>query len=939
MNRHYIFGEFIEKEELSLSDVSTLLDRAEDAREVIQRYPTLNIIRLLSKLRERWLDPEYPLRKKTLELLPKLIRFHPTMIKLGLDAMGDLLKAEHINKKLLIELGGREYLDQWSYSAKMEGYLLAQPLGILLHVAPGNVFVSAVDSLIHGMITKNINILKLSKSDPVFPLLFAESLKEVDNYGILSSAFAIVDFKGGNKLIEAEFKQRCNGIIVWGGEETVLSYRKDLPVATKLVEYGPKYSFGIITQAGLQSHNIEDITKKVARDVVLWEQRACSAPQVVFIEKFKDNQNTMQKFMDALATALKAQSKILPQGQLSIDEAVEITKVREAGKFQEIFGDGIIMSSQGNTNWTVIYEKSPAYRLSPLNRTIYIKSFHNLEEILGPMDGFGGYLQTAGILASPKETTAIAKRLVSFGCTRITEIGQMGEGKIGAPHDGTYQFEQLIKWVSIERQRKSLEIFLEEEDSYEGATIWERFKEIVTYAKTKSKFYKEKLNNIKLSDWSDLTSFPIMTRNDIYENAPPKNNNILTAVPRNAYVFGSGGTTGKPKYIYYYYDELNEGTEILAKIYRIAGLHHGDIVGNLFMAGNLWTSFIAVNKALEEVGCVNLPIAGNIELEQIIHYLVTFKANALIGIPSVIIALVEKLERKDIKNVNIEKILYGGEHFPPEAKEYVRRVTGCKRIVSAGYASVDAGPAGYQCLSVDGSIHHLLSNYQYMEIIDTETGDNIKPFEHLTNYSHNNFDGLSNYSLNSNTKHFPQTKTGEIILTNLSRHLMPIIRYRTGDLARWINKPCRCGRVSPLFELLGRCDERIRVGTVDIYPDAIDNAIAKIGSLSHIFQIIAETKRNKDSLIIKVEEKREEQQTIKAHNKKSVKDTHRLGKKVVAEKLKEELINNFHELKEALEEKWLGDLKVEIVSSGKIPRVERSGKIQRVIDQRTASGS
>lgn len=923
MSRHYIFGEFIEKDEFSDLDVSSLLDRAEEAREVIQRYPVLNIIRILSKLRELWMDPEYPLRKKTIAILPELIRFHPTMIKIGLDALCSLLKAEHINKKLSLELGGREYLDQWSYSANMEGYLLAQPLGIILHVAPGNVFVSAVDSLIHGMITKNINILKLSKSDPIFPLLFAESLKEVDNYGILSSAFAIVDFKGGNKLIEREFKKRCNGIIVWGGEETVLAYRKELPVTTKLIEYGPKYSFGIITEAGFKSQTIDNITQKVAKDIVLWEQRACSAPQVIFIENSNNEQTIIEEFIKSLSSALEKQSEILPQGELSIDEAVEITKVRETGKFQEIFEEGKISYSQGNTNWTIIYEKSPDYRLSPLNRTIYIKSFHNLEEILGPMSGFGGYLQTAGILASPQETTSIAKRLVSFGCTRITEIGNMGEGKIGAPHDGTYQFEQLIKWVSIERQRKSEEIFLEEEEHYEGVNVWERFKEVVTYAKTKSEFYEKKLNNIKLSDWKDITSIPILSRNDIYENAPPKNNNILTAVPRNAYVFGSGGTTGKPKYIFYYYDELNEGTEVLAKIYRIAGLRHGDIVGNLFMAGNLWTSFIAVNKALEEVGCVNLPIAGNIDLDQIIHYIVTFKANALIGIPSVIIALVEALEQKHIKDIHIEKILYGGEHFPPEAKEYVKRITGCQRIVSAGYASVDAGPVGYQCPLAQGSTHHLLTDYQYMEILDLETEESIKPI-----------DNIANGRASSSDKILTKSKTGEIVLTNLSRHLMPIIRYRTGDLGRWINKPCQCGRVSPLFELLGRCDERIRVGTVDIYPDAIDNAIAKVGDLSHIFQIIAETKRNKDCLIIKVEEKTEEQQTIKAHNKRSIDNTKQSERKIIAEQLKEELVNNFHELKEALEEKWLGDLKVEVVLPGSIPRVERSGKIQRVLDQR-----
>lgn len=913
MSRHYFFGEFIDKDELTVQDIKTLLGQASLVRDVIQQYPVLNIIRVLSKLREKWLDPDYHLRQKALELLPSIIRFHPAMIQLGIEALGQLLKAEQINKKLLLELGGRERLDRWSYSAEMSGYLLAQPLGIILHVAPSNVFVSAVDSLIHGMITKNVNILKLSNIDPLFPLLFAESIKEVDKYGLLSSSFALVDFRGGNKEIEQEFKQRCNGIIVWGGEETVLSYRQDLPVTTKLIEYGPKYSFGIVTQNGIQVNPPEEIAQKIAHDVVLWEQRACSAPQAIFIEN-KDGFE-LEPFLGKLAEALEDQLQTLPQGELSLDESVEITKARELGKFQEIFGEGLLLTSSGSCRWTIIYEKSPAYKLSPLNRTIYVKLFRNLEDILGPMEGFGGYIQTVGILASPQETTSLAKRLAAFGATRITELGKMGEGKIGAPHDGTYQLGELIKWVSIERERKSEEIFLDEEDSYEIASSWERFKEVVEYARRKSPFYKERLGTILLDDWNDVKKLPILTRDDIYNFAPPRKNDLLTAPLRKAYVFSSGGTTGKPKYIFYYYDELNEGTEVLAKVYRMAGLRHGDVVGNLFMAGNLWTSFIAVNKALEEVGCVNLPIAGNTDMEQIIHYLITFKANALIGIPSVIIALAEEIERREIKELQIEKILYGGEHFPPQAREYVQRVTGCKRIVSAGYASVDGGPIGYQCPASYGAVHHLLTDYQYLEILDLENGETIKPF------------------CSKGAKEV-KSRTGEIVVTNLSRHLMPVIRYRTGDLGRWLNFPCKCGRLSPLFELLGRCDERIRVGTVDIYPDAIDSAIAKIDSLSHIFQIIASKEGHKDILIIKVEEKSFSPQIRTSFSLISQAGDEKDQKDRSSEILKNELLSNYNELEEALKEGWLGSLQIEIVAPGNIKRVKRTGKIQRVVDMR-----
>lgn len=40
---------------------------------------------------------------------------------------------------------------------------------------------------------------------------------------------------------------------------------------------------------------------------------------------------------------------------------------------------------------------------------------------------------------------------------------------------------------------------------------------------------------------------------------------------------------------------------------------------------------------------------------------------------------------------------------------------------------------------------------------------------------------------------------GQVVLTTISRSLMPLVRYRTGDYARWLAGPCPCG--SPLRRL------------------------------------------------------------------------------------------------------------------------------------------
>jgi phenylacetate-coenzyme A ligase PaaK-like adenylate-forming protein len=76
---------------------------------------------------------------------------------------------------------------------------------------------------------------------------------------------------------------------------------------------------------------------------------------------------------------------------------------------------------------------------------------------------------------------------------------------------------------------------------------------------------------------------------------------------------------------------------------------------------------------------------------------------------------------------------------------------------------------------------------------------------------------------------------GEIIVTDLSRRLMPIIRYRTGDGGRWNVNPCPCGRSGPTLKTIdGRdaCYFPLKGG--HIFNPSILNA--PLSALTHLKQ-------------------------------------------------------------------------------------------------------
>src|SRR5690606_24512431 len=90
------------------------------------------------------------------------------------------------------------------------------------------------------------------------------------------------------------------------------------------------------------------------------------------------------------------------------------------------------------------------------------------------------------------------------------------------------------------------------------------------------------------------------------------------------YIFSSGGTTGEPKYLHFSNEEFDHMSDMLALNFRLQGVKPGMIVANLFVAGNLWSSFICVERALEKIGAIQLPIGGLCSSENILMYLKKF---------------------------------------------------------------------------------------------------------------------------------------------------------------------------------------------------------------------------------------------------------------------------------------------------------------------------
>lgn len=894
----YIFGELKEVETLEKDALKSILKEAKEIQKEIKEIKIETILDIFQKVSDAWLDEDYIYRKVALDFLPSRIGFSEEMIVEGIKTMSSLLSKDGMQTRLLSDLEKISYLDDWSYNHHFRGYIKAEPLGVVTHVSAGNVFVGGVDSLIQGIVTKNVNIMKMSTVDPIFPVLFAKSLKDFDHTGVLHKAMALINWKGGTTEIENIIKTVCDAIVVYGGADTIRAYRKNLGLHCKLIEYGPKYSFVMVDGEELYKKGLEESAKLIARDAIMWEQSACSSPHTIYVEG-KEN---AEKLLVAIGKAYDAWATEIPQGIVYEDEAVEITKVRELAKVNKALDDGDYYFSEKNLS-TIVYQSSTEFQISCHNRTLFLKAVDSLDDVVKSVSSMGEYIQSVAILADDARAKKLSKELASFGADRFVEVGRMAVRKHGTPHDGTRGLGVLLRWVSLSRNDLEIdwqvgalwEKYDKESDGFDflpnsarDTMTLNRIKEVVKFAKENSPFFAQKYKEIEFEDFDTFRKVPFLHGDDYKNFLPPIGEGLLTDdVSKSGYVFSSGGTTGRPKSVYRTTEEQHFNTVRLGKGLALSVFTEGDRVANLLFAGNLWASFVSFNQALEHTGCSILPIAGNHPVKDIVNILVTYKANAIITIPSVLLSVAEYVEKNNI-DLTIEKVATGGEHLFKEAKDYLKKVLGVQKFASTGYTTNETGSIGYQCEHLSGTLHHVHEDLDYVEILDIETNEPL---------------GVN--------------QIGKIVVTNLQRKLMPTIRYEVGDVGRWVDKECQCGRKTRLFELLGRSDDIVIIGGANITPEVISTAIYPFETLSSHFQMhINLHNSNKDALTIFVEAKDDDFEDITSE-------------------VKEAIFEISKELKVMSHEGLISDIVVKIVPPNSLERNPKTGKIQLIVDERS----
>lgn len=441
------------------------------------------------------------------------------------------------------ELNLPRALDSVYEGARTDAILAYRPLGVVLHVSPGNSFLGGVDSMLHGIVTGNQNIVKVSRHTPavisvVLDLLHASGLPQGQVVPLL--------WEGGNKEIESVLCAGVDGVIAWGGDATIQQYKTRLPIGVRFLEYGPKLSFSLLSLQG----NKESLAELV-KDVCAYEQASCSSSQFLLVEmpeNESDNPAFQQQLLTQLSQLFSAYATHTPPAQKTKHEQVEMLKALERAKLHKVMARGDYVS--GYPDWLVVWmgDEKPI-QPSPLFRTWLIYPYQHKQQLLERLLPIRHYLQTAGVACGADELSGIADLLWSAGVNRVVTPGRSCTPTHGAPHDGGSILAGLCRITSLETEESTRCLW---KAGTKEETL-QALHEIVT-ASRRAPFYEQSekhANFCKRPTWEAFYALPWLTKNDFYLYGPPKSSDLLT-IPfekaRRAYLITTGGSTGEPKY-------------------------------------------------------------------------------------------------------------------------------------------------------------------------------------------------------------------------------------------------------------------------------------------------------------------------------------------------------------------------------------------------------
>ncbi len=365
--------------------------------------------------------------------------FSPLFVNEYINDVKLMMSREYLLEKLKKELG-----DNYNGSCKYKplGYDKTvseklMPLGVLFHIAAGNSDGLPVFTVIEGLLTGNINILKLPAEEGGLSVAILAELFRIEpslaEYVYVFN-YSSKDTQSTKKLIDL-----ADAVIVWGGDAAVKSVREMATPNTRIIEWGHKISFAYVSKSSVSDEDLHGIAKNMCRT----NQLLCSSCQGIFIDT--DSPDELHRFCERFLAVLEKVSEDIP-GDFGVELECKNTLNTYTEALRSVFNDNRVFKGKG---CSVTAYSDSTLETAFMFRNCWVKRLprHEIIKVLRP---YKNYLQTVGLVCDEDRAHELKEAFWRTGTVRITDGEHMSKMYSGGAHDGEFPLRRYTKTVAYE---------------------------------------------------------------------------------------------------------------------------------------------------------------------------------------------------------------------------------------------------------------------------------------------------------------------------------------------------------------------------------------------------------------------------------------------------------------------------------------------------------
>ena len=168
-----------------------------------------------------------------------------------------------------------------SYKKRYDDLNMRIGRGLSFHIAPSNVPMNFAYSLVAGLLSGNISIVRLSSKN--FNQNFIMKRLILKSLSPFLEPYVILIQYEHNKMITDYLSEICDVRVIWGGDQTINIIRES-KIDSRAIEvcFADRYSLSIIDSEYFMNYDKKDkLINDFYNDTYLSDQNACTSPRLI----------------------------------------------------------------------------------------------------------------------------------------------------------------------------------------------------------------------------------------------------------------------------------------------------------------------------------------------------------------------------------------------------------------------------------------------------------------------------------------------------------------------------------------------------------------------------------------------------------------------------------------------------------------------------------